>query len=65
MSESEYRQVIDKLECVIRDIRDTIARFEDTGMDERMPEDYARLHEIYSKAVREQRAYTLAMLKAE
>ncbi|MFQ3788097.1 hypothetical protein [Halomonas sp. A29] len=64
MNEAEYQRVIDELDRVIRDTRDTMACFEAAGMDEQMPEDYAKLHEIYAKAVSEQRACTLSMLNS-
>ncbi|MGR4067922.1 hypothetical protein [Billgrantia sp. C5P2] len=62
MNEAEYQQVIDELDRVIRDARDTMDRFEAAGMDEKMADDYAKLHEIYTKAVSEQRSYTWKML---
>ena len=62
MTDAEYQKVIDELEELIVDTRETLERFEATGMDTEMPEDYDRLHEILGKAVKEQRAHTLAML---
>ncbi|EWH00827.1 hypothetical protein [Halomonas sp. BC04] len=62
MTPEEYDRVIAELERLIADTRATLARFEETGMDERMPEDHQALLEIYDKAVKDQRAYTLAML---
>ncbi|MCC5883222.1 MAG: hypothetical protein JJU25_11360 [Halomonas sp.] len=62
MNEAEYLQVIEELDRVISDTRDTMARYEAAGMDAQMPEDYDKLHEIYAKAVKEQRACTLFML---
>lgn len=62
MTSNEYRQVIGELENLIVATRGTLARFEETGMDEQMPADYQRLCDIYTKAVNDQRAYTLAML---
>lgn len=40
----------------------TIDRFEATGMDEKMPEDYDKLLDILDDAVKQQRGHTLAML---
>ncbi|MFC3286351.1 hypothetical protein [Litchfieldella rifensis] len=63
MMEVEHQQVIDELQGVIDDARATMERFEATDMDERMPDDYDKLHEIYAKAVRDQWHYTQAMLQ--
>lgn len=62
MMTNEYEQVIGELESLIAETRATLARFEEAGMDEQIPADYQRLHDIYTKAVNDQRAYTLAML---
>jgi hypothetical protein len=62
MTEAEYQQVIDELEQVIQDTRTTIKRFESSGMDEQMPEDYDKLLEILVDAVKQQREHTLTML---
>lgn len=62
MTVEEHRRVIDELQNVIDETRHTLERFEATGMDERLPEDFHRLHDIYSRAVNDQRAYTLQML---
>ncbi|MBA2779543.1 hypothetical protein [Billgrantia kenyensis] len=63
MTETEYQQVIDELERVIQDTRATMARFESTGMDEKMPEDYDKLLVILDDAVKQQREHTQAMLR--
>lgn len=39
-----------------------IERFEATGMDEQMPEDYDKLFDILDDAVNQQRAQVMAML---
>ncbi|AMD01843.1 hypothetical protein [Halomonas chromatireducens] len=62
MTTDDYERVIGELENLIVETRATLVRFEETGMDEQMPADYQRLHDIYTKAVNDQRAYTLAML---
>ena len=62
MKQHDYQRVIDELQRVIEDTRQTIDRFEAAGMDERMPEDYRQLLEILDRAVKDQRAHTLAML---
>ncbi|MBZ0331723.1 hypothetical protein KZO25_15510 [Halomonas sp. ANAO-440] len=61
MTSHEYKQVIGELEKLILETLATLARFEESGMDEQMPADYQQLHDIYTKAVNDQRAYTLAM----
>ncbi|WP_302139196.1 hypothetical protein [Halomonas alkalicola] len=62
MTVDEHQKVIDELQGVIDDTQHTIDRFEATGMDEQMPEDYDKLLEILDDAVTQQRAHTLAML---
>ena len=63
MNQSECQQVIDELDSVIDETRTLMNRFEATGMDEAMPGDYQRLQDIYSKAVKDQWAYTQEMLQ--
>lgn len=65
MTGDEHQQVIDELERVIVDTRETLERFEATGMDTEIPKDYETLHEILDKAVKEQCAHTLAMLAGD
>lgn len=62
MTADEHQQVIDKLQEVIDDTRQTIERFEATGMETELPEDYDKLLEILDSAVKAQREHTLAML---
>ncbi|WP_458524982.1 hypothetical protein [Onishia taeanensis] len=62
MPEDDYRRVIDKLEGVIQDTQQLIERFEATGMDEKMQEDYDRLLAIQDRAIKDQTFYTRAML---
>jgi uncharacterized coiled-coil protein SlyX len=62
MNEAEHQRIIDELQSVIDETRATMARFEAAGMDEQMPEDYQKLHDIYAQAVDDQRHHTLAML---
>ena len=64
MNESECQQVFDELDIVIDDTRELMKRFEATGMDEAMPSDYQQLHDVYTKAVKDQWAYTQEMLQA-
>ncbi|EWH02989.1 hypothetical protein [Halomonas sp. BC04] len=62
MNESDYQRVIDELQAVIEDTQRTIERFEATGMDEQMTEDYEKLLSILDDSVKQQREHTLAML---
>ena len=62
MNEADYRRVIDALQARIDETQSTLERFETTGMDEKMPEDYDRLLAILDDAVKQQREHTLAML---
>ncbi|WP_355660182.1 hypothetical protein [Halomonas salifodinae] len=62
MSPEQHQQVIDRLEAVIRETQETLARFEATGMETELPADYDKLLEILDSAVKSQRAHTLAML---
>ena len=64
MTEAEHRQVIDELQTVIDDTQQTIGRFEATGMQEEMAEDYEKLLAIVDDAVTQQREHTMAMLDA-
>ena len=64
MTVDEHQQVIDGLQGVIDDTQQTIDRFEATGMDEKMNEDYEKLLDILNDAVKQQRGHTLAMLDA-
>lgn len=62
MNETDHQHVINELQGVIDETQHTLARFESTGMDEQMPEDYGALLAILDDAVRQQREHTLAML---
>lgn len=62
MTNTEYLQVIGELQTVIADTQATLQRFEDTGMDKEMPEDYEKLLGILDGAVKQQREHTKAML---
>ena len=62
MTSDEQQRVIDELQGVIDDTQKTIDRFEATGMDEQMAEDYDKLLDILDDAVKQQQAHTLAML---
>lgn len=62
MTENQHQQVIDELQAVLNDTRATMERFEATGMDEQMSDDYAKLEAIATQVVKEQRRYVLLML---
>lgn len=62
MTDAERQRVIDELQEVIDDTRHTIDRFEATGMDEKMPEEYDKLMTILDDAVKRQREHVMAIL---
>ena len=62
MTEAEHQQVIDELQSVIDDTQRTLDRFEATGMQEEMAEDYEKLLAIVDDAVTQQREHVMAML---
>ncbi|MYL23442.1 hypothetical protein GLV89_06525 [Halomonas alkaliantarctica] len=62
MTPDEHQHVIDELQAVIDETQQTIERFEHTGMDAEMPEDYEKLLAILDDAVKQQREHTQAML---
>ena len=64
MTPDDHQRVIDELQAVIEDTQRTIDRFDATGMQEEMPEDYEKLMSIVDDAVTQQREHTLAMLDA-
>ncbi|MCE8025781.1 hypothetical protein [Billgrantia aerodenitrificans] len=63
MSEADYQRIIDALQDLIDETQSTLERFETSGMDEKMSEDYEKLLEILDQAVKQQREHTLAMLR--
>lgn len=65
MTNDEHQTVIVELQALIDDTQATIERFEATGMDDEMREDYEKLLAILDDAVKQQRAHTLAMLEQE
>jgi len=62
MNAADHQRVIDELQALIDDTQHTLDRFEATGMDKQMPEDYETLLAILNDAVKQQREHTLAML---
>ncbi|MGM0692321.1 MAG: hypothetical protein ACQEUN_02800 [Pseudomonadota bacterium] len=62
MTNEEHQTVIDELQALIDDTQHTIDRFENTGMDSEMPEDYEKLLAILDDAVKQQREHTQEML---
>lgn len=63
MQASDYQRVIDELEKLVQDTKQLVERFDSTGMDEEMQEDYNKLLAIYDQAIKDQACYTRAMLK--
>ncbi|WP_172119007.1 hypothetical protein [Halomonas hibernica] len=64
MKEADHQQVINELQAIIDNTQRTIERFEATGMNVQMPEDYDKLLAILDGAVKQQRDHTMAMLDA-
>lgn len=65
MGEADYQRIIDALQALIDETQSTLERFETSGMDEKMSEDYEKLLDILDQAVKQQRGHTLAMLEGE
>ncbi|XGA79751.1 hypothetical protein OR573_14925 [Halomonas sp. CH40] len=62
MTPEEHKHVINELQEVIDDTQATLSRFEATGMDDEMREDYDKLLGILDDAVKQQREHTQVML---
>lgn len=62
MNNDEYQRVIDELQVLIDDTQATLKRFEETGMDTHMQDDYSKLLDVLDNAVKQQREHTIAML---
>lgn len=62
MTHEEHQRVIDELQVVIDDSQATLKRFENTGMEDEMLEDYGKLLAILDDAVKQQREHTRMML---
>ena len=62
MSPEERQHVINELQKVIDDTQATLSRFEATGMEDEMHEDYDKLLGILDDAVKQQREHTKVML---
>jgi hypothetical protein len=63
MQENDYQRVIHELEKLIQETKQLIERFDSTGMDEEMQEDYSKLLALYDQAIKDQVYYTRAMLE--
>lgn len=61
MSDNDYRQVLSELERLLQDTAETLQRFEETGMDQELAEDYETLLAIQAEALREQQVYLDAL----
>ena len=64
MTPDDLQRVIDELQTLIDETQQTLTRFEETGMDEELPEDYQKLLEILDGAIKQQREQTKALLLA-
>lgn len=62
ISAADHQHIVNELQTLIDDTQHTLNRFEATGMDQQMPEDYETLLAILDDAVKQQRRHTLAML---
>ncbi|QGQ71485.1 hypothetical protein [Halomonas sp. PA16-9] len=62
MKNDEYQQVIDKLQLLISETQTTLKRFEETGMDTHMQDDYDKLLDVLDAAIKQQREHTQGML---
>lgn len=62
MTNEEHQTVIDELQALIGDTQHTIDRFEKSGMEDEMREDYEKLLAILDDAVKQQREHTRVML---
>lgn len=65
MNHTEYQRVVEELNTLITDTQQLIARFEDTGMDNEMPDDYTRLELMVSEALKQQRHYMQKVLETD
>ncbi|WP_462321408.1 hypothetical protein [Halochromatium sp.] len=61
MSDDDYRHLLNELESLLRETAETLQRFEETGMDEQLHEDYQKLLTIQAEAQREQQIYLDAL----
>lgn len=62
MTPEEHEHVINELQTVIDETQATLKRFEESGMEGNMPEDYEKLLAILDDAVKQQREHTRVML---
>lgn len=62
MTNGEYQYVIDKLQSLITETQAMLKRFEETGMETQMSDDYDKLLAVLDNAVKQQREHTIAML---
>lgn len=62
MTIEDYEFIIEELQKVIDDAKALVAKFEAENADESMPAEYHKVHALYQRAVKSQKAYTHAML---
>ncbi|WP_404472043.1 hypothetical protein LG301_15450 [Vreelandella venusta] len=57
-----HQRVIDELQALIDETQQTLTRFEATGMDGELAEDYEKLLTILDNAIKQQHEHTKALL---
>ncbi|MFC3293129.1 hypothetical protein [Modicisalibacter luteus] len=62
MNHADHQHAIKELDALITDTRTLMGQFEDTGMNDEMPDDYAKLEMIITQALKEQHRHTQEML---
>ena len=62
MTPDDLQRVIDELQTLIDETQQTLTRFEATGMDEELAEDYEKLLTILDDAIKQQREHTKGLL---
>jgi hypothetical protein len=61
LGDSDHRHVLDELESLLRETAKTLERFQSTGMDQVLPDDYQKLLVIQAEALREQQVHLSAL----
>lgn len=62
MTPDNHQRVIDELQALISETQATLTRFEKTGMDQTLSDDYEKLLVILNDAIKQQRMHTTRML---
>jgi hypothetical protein len=61
MSDSDYRHLLNELESLLEDTAETLERFQQTGMDQVLTDDYQRLLAIQAEALQQHQHYLDAL----